>query len=126
MSEEKIQSYVKNRYNCCTKLASDPTYVAENILNWEFKSDKPNEKWFTDVSEFKYGIDKDEKKDKIYLSVILYLCGNRLVAFECSDHNDNPLVFIPFIKDFQLIQGQSRSFILSGDTSIPLKHSGRK
>lgn len=96
--KKKIQSYVKHRYNCCTKPASDPAYVAENILNREFKSDRPNEKWLTDVSEFKYGIGEDEKKGKIYLSVILDLCGNRPIAVEYSDHNDNPLVFNTFDK----------------------------
>lgn len=96
--KKKIQSYVKHRYNCCTKPASDPAYVAENILNREFKSDRPNEKWLTDVSEFKYGIGEDEKKGKIYLSVILDLCGNRPIAIEYSDHNDNPLVFNTFDK----------------------------
>lgn len=96
--KKKIQSYVKHRYNCCTKPASDPAYVAENILNREFKSDRPNEKWLTDVSEFKYGIGEGEKKGKIYLSVILDLCGNRPIAIEYSDHNDNPLVFNTFDK----------------------------
>lgn len=96
--KKKIQSYVKHRYNCCTKPASDPAYIAENILNREFKSDRPNEKWLTDVSEFKYGIGEDEKKGKIYLSVILDLCGNRPIAIEYSDHNDNPLVFNTFDK----------------------------
>ena len=96
--KKKIQSYIKHRYNCCTKPASDPAYVAENILNREFKSDRPNEKWLTDVSEFKYGIGEDEKKGKIYLSVILDLCGNRPIAIEYSDHNDNPLVFNTFDK----------------------------
>lgn len=96
--KKKIRSYVKHRYNCCTKPASDPAYVAENILNREFKSDKPNEKWVTDVSEFKYGAGEDDKKGKIYLSVILDLCGNRPVAFEYGDHNDNRIVFSTFDK----------------------------
>ena len=38
--KKKIQSYIKHRYNCCTKPASDSAYVAENILNREFKSDR--------------------------------------------------------------------------------------
>ena len=46
--KKKIQSYIKHRYNCCTKPASDPAYVAENILNREFKSDMINQKWVTD------------------------------------------------------------------------------
>lgn len=96
--KKKIQSYVKHRYNCCTKPASDPAYVAENILNREFKSDRPNEKWVTNVSEFKYGAGEDDKKGKIYLGVILDLCGNRQVAFEYSDHNDNRIVFHTFDK----------------------------
>lgn len=96
--KKKIQSYVKHRYNCCTKPASDPAYVAGNILNREFKSDSPNEKWVTDVSEFKYGTGDEEKKGKLYLSVILDLCGNRPVSFEYGDHNDNQIVFDTFDK----------------------------
>lgn len=30
-------------------------HVAENVLNREFTADKPNKKWCTDVTEFKYG-----------------------------------------------------------------------
>lgn len=114
MPEEKIQSYVKHRYNCCTKPAADPAYVAENILNREFKSNKPDEKWVTDVSEFKYGTGEDDKKGKIYLSVILDLCGNRPVAFECGDHNDNQIVFNTFDKA-----------LLANPDVKPLFHSDR-
>lgn len=96
--KKKIQSCIKHKYNCCTKPASDPANISENILNREFRSNKPNEKWLTDVSEFKYGTGDDEKKGKIYLSVILDLCGKRPVAFEYSDHNDNPLVLNTFDK----------------------------
>ena len=60
--KKKIRSIIKHRYNCCTKPASDPAYVAENILNREFHADKLNEKWVTDVSEFKYGSGEDERK----------------------------------------------------------------
>lgn len=94
--KKKVQSCIKHKYNCCTKPASDPAYVAENILNREFDSEKPNEKWLTDVSEFKYGTGDDDKKGKLYLSVILDLCGRIPVSYEYSDHNDNPLVFNTF------------------------------
>lgn len=40
-----------------------------------------NQKWVTDVSEFKYGVGEDDKKGKLYLSVILDLCDRRPVAF---------------------------------------------
>lgn len=34
-------------------IPSTPQITAENLLNREFYSDKPNEKWLTDVTEFK-------------------------------------------------------------------------
>lgn len=112
--KKKVQSYIKHRYNCCTKPASDPAYIAENVLNRDFKSERPNEKWLTDVSEFKYGTGEDEKKGKIYLSVILDLCGKRPVAVEYSNHNDNPLVFNTFDKALAANPG-----------ATPLFHSDR-
>ncbi|MFA9379123.1 MAG: DDE-type integrase/transposase/recombinase [Lachnotalea sp.] len=78
-----------------TKPASDPAYVAENVLNREFTAKRPNEKWVTDVSEFKYGIGT-ENAGKIYLSAIIDLCDKRPVSYVFSDHNDNPLVFETF------------------------------
>lgn len=111
--KKKIQSYVKHRYNCCTKPASDPAYVAENILNREFKADSINEKWVTDVSEFKYGTGEDDKKGKIYLSVILDLCDRRPVAFVYSSNNDNSLVFDTF--DKAVVENPEDTPIFHGD-----------
>lgn len=108
--KKNIRSVIKHRYNCCTKPASDPAYVAENILNREFHSDRPNEKWVTDVSEFKYGSGEDETKGKIYLSVILDLCDRRPVAYVYSDHNDNPLVFTTFDKAIERNPGATPVF----------------
>ena len=34
--KKKIRSIIKHLYNCCTKPASDPAYVAENVLNRKF------------------------------------------------------------------------------------------
>lgn len=112
--KKKIQSYIKHRYNCCTKPASDPAYVAENILNREFKSDMINQKWVTDISEFKYGVGEDNKKGKLYLSVILDLCDRRPVAFVYSTRNDNPLVFDTFDKA-----------VAANPGATPLLHSDR-
>lgn len=111
---QKVRSCIKHKYNCCTKPAADPAYIAENILNRDFHSDRPNEKWLTDVSEFKYGTGDDEKKGKIYLSVILDLCGKRPVAFEYSNHNDNALVFNTFDKALK-----------ANPKATPLFHSDR-
>ena len=41
----------KKKYNY---IKSTPEVTAENILNREFYADAPDEKWLTDVTEFKY------------------------------------------------------------------------
>ena len=54
----------------------------------------PNEKWLTDVTEFKYYIGIEVHK--VYLSAILDLYDRRIIAFKLSDRNDNPLVMNTF------------------------------
>ena len=78
----------------CTRSAKSPQYLAENVLARNFYAEHPNEKWLTDVTEFKWYCG-DEKR-KLYLSAILDLCDRRIVAYVIRDRNDNPLVFDTF------------------------------
>jgi putative transposase len=49
--------------------------VAPNVLDRNFKADKPNEKWVTDVTEFSlFG-------QKLYLSPILDLCNSEVITY---------------------------------------------
>lgn len=73
---------------------SDPEVTAENVLNRNFTADAPNEKWLTDVTEFKYYVGDEVKK--LYLSAILDLCDRRIVAYKIGDSNNNDLVFRTF------------------------------
>ena len=86
-----IKSTIKYSNHGCTRQAPNPQYIAENILNREFHADKPNEKWLTDVTEFKWY--KGIEVHKVYLSAILDLHDHRIVSYVISDRNDNPLVF---------------------------------
>ena len=49
-----IKSTIKYANEGCTQQADKPQFIAENILNREFTADAPNQKWLTDVTEFKY------------------------------------------------------------------------
>ena len=57
---------------------------------------------------------------------ILDLCGNRPVAFEYGDHNDNQIVFKTFDKAITTDPDAKPIFHSDRDTSIPLKLSGRR
>ena len=89
-----IKSTIKYSNKGCTRQAANPQYIAENILNREFTAEVPNQKWLTDVTEFKYytGI----VVHKVYLSAILDLYDRRIVAFVIGDSNNNALVFDTF------------------------------
>ena len=81
----------KARYNY---IKSTPEVTAANVLNRNFSAEAPNEKWLTDVTEFKYYVGTEVKK--IYLSAILDLYDRRIVAYKIGDSNNNDLVFRTF------------------------------
>ena len=91
-----IKSTIKYANNGCTRQAANPQFIAENILNREFYADTPNQKWLTDVTEFKYYTGKE--KHKLYLSAILDLYDRRIVSYVIRDNNNNALVFDTFDK----------------------------
>ncbi len=93
--KKQIKSTLKHRYDGCTRPSRNPGFIAENVLNRNFHADNPNEKWVTDVTEFKYGTSFDDIH-KLYLSVILDLCDRRPVAYVLGDSNNNQLVFDTF------------------------------
>lgn len=62
-------------------------YLAENILDRSFTAKNPNEKWLTDVTEFKYGTG-----GKVYLCAILDLYGRNIAGFALSQRNNVALV----------------------------------
>jgi len=70
---------------------STPLITAENVLSREFHADKPNQKWLTDVTEFKLTNGK-----KAYLSAILDLGDKSIVSYVLGHSNNNQLVFETF------------------------------
>ena len=86
-----IRSTVKYNNRGCTRQAKNPQYLAENLLDRQFYAEKPNEKWLTDVTEFKWY--EGTQVHKLYLSAILDLCDRRIVSYVLSERNDNPLAY---------------------------------
>mgnify|MGYP004509977895 CR=1 FL=1 len=96
----------------CTRQAVSPQFIAGNVLNREFSAEAPDQKWLTDVTEFKYYIGME--KHKVYLSAILDLYGRRIVSYVIRDNNNNALVFDTFDKA-----------IANNPNAHPLCHSDR-
>ena len=109
---KKIQSTIKYSNHGCTRNAANPQYVAENVLSRKFHAPRPNVKWLTDVTEFKWY--EGVVVHKIYLSAILDLYDRRIVSYIISDHNDNPIVFDTF-----------KAAVKANPDAHPLFHSDR-
>ena len=71
-----------------------PRTTAENKLNRDFYATVPNQKWLTDVTEFKIS----RGKGKLYLSMILNWYNRYLISYVINRWNDNRLVFRIFNK----------------------------
>jgi len=74
-------------YKKCTQ-----EITAENVLARKFTAERVNEKWLTDITEFKYG----NGRGKLYLSAILDLCDKSIVAYKVGCSNNNSLAFDTF------------------------------
>lgn len=110
--KKDIKSTIKYSNHGCTRRANNPQYIAENVLNRDFHAKAPNEKWLTDVTEFKWY--EGTETHKVYLSAILDLYDRRIVSFVIGDRNDNPLVFKTFDKAVKM-----------NPNSHPIFHSDR-
>ena len=60
--------------------------TAPNILNREFEASRPNQKWATDVTEFKVA------DRKAYLSPIIDMFNGEIIAYTISDSPDLKMV----------------------------------
>ena len=60
--------------------------IAENKLNREFTVEQPNQKWVTDVTEFKVN------NQKVYLSPIIDLFNREVISYEVRTSVTLPLV----------------------------------
>ena len=104
-----IHSSIRRVRNCCT-VSNKKDQKADNLLGRNFEASAPNEKWTTDVTEFKI----PGGKGKIYLSAFMDLYDRSIVSWAVSGHNDNNLVFDTF-----------REAIAANPDAKPLFHSDR-
>ncbi|WMT38812.1 IS3 family transposase [Paenibacillus sp. D2_2] len=82
----------KRRYNYSSSVGGR---FADNLLSRNFKADEPNQKWVTDVTQFRV------LDTWVYLSAIKDLFNNEIVAYHMSLRNDNELVLQTFRNAFE-------------------------
>lgn len=82
VNHKKVQRIMKELgLKCLVRIKKYRSYkgtigkIAPNILNRNFKAEEPNEKWVTDITEFKlFG-------KKLYLSPVLDLFNGEIITY---------------------------------------------
>lgn len=98
MKNDSLKAVIRRRRNIYIPCRSQ--YKRENILNRDFKANKPFKKLLTDITEFKISSGK-----KVYLSAIYDLYTKKIVSYKMSNTPNSILVLdtlkaiLPIIKD---------------------------
>ncbi len=90
------------------KSQGETIILAPNLLERDFIASKPNEKWVTDITYIQYG------SYTLYLSTILDLYNNEIVAYRLYDHQQTPLV-IDTLKAALEARGNPKGVIIHSD-----------
>lgn len=91
--------------------------VAPNWLERNFKATRPNEKWVTDVTEFKV------HEKKVYLSPIIDLFNQEVVAYKVAKNTTLPLV-IGMLKEGLARLGGATKTVLHSDQGWQYRNPG--
>lgn len=84
MQKHHLQCKVKPKRKW--KSQGESEVIAPNILNRDFHASNPNEKWVTDITYIQYG------SETLYLSTIMDLYNNEIIAYKLYNHQQTPLV----------------------------------
>lgn len=84
MQKNHLQCKVKPKRKW--KSQGESEVIAPNILNRNFSASKSNEKWVTDITYIQYG------SETLYLSTIIDLYNNEIVAYKLYNHQQTSLV----------------------------------
>ncbi|QGH35188.1 IS3 family transposase [Gracilibacillus salitolerans] len=84
MQKYKIQCRVKPKRK--SNIAGESKCVVPNLLEQNFKADRPNQKWVTDITYLPFG------ESMMYLSTIMDLYNNEIVAYRVSHNQEEELV----------------------------------
>ncbi|WP_068499069.1 IS3 family transposase [Paenibacillus kribbensis] len=89
MQDLGIRLRIRRKHRC-NYVSSEGGRVAKNILKRDFKADAPNQKWVTDITQYRVG------EKWLYLSAVKDLFNNEIIAYQMSTRNDNELVLRTF------------------------------
>jgi transposase InsO family protein len=93
-----IKSVTRKKYRVKTTDSNHSNPIAENVLSRDFKAQKPNEKWVTDITYIA------TLEGWLYLVAIIDLFSRKVIGYAMADHMKTKLV----ISALQMVLGRGR------------------
>lgn len=106
MQKHHLQCRIKPKRKW--KSQGESVIIAPNLLQRNFAASAPNQKWVTDITYIQYG------SSTMYLSTVMDLFNNEIVAYKMYDHQQTLLV-IDTLKDALEMRGNPEGVILHSD-----------
>jgi putative transposase len=106
MQKHNLQCRIKPKRKW--KSQGESIIIAPNLLNRDFTASKPNKKWVTDITYIQYG------STTKYLSTIMDLFNNEIVAYKLYDHQQTPIV-IDTLKEALSVRNHPEGVIVHSD-----------
>ncbi len=106
MQKHHLQCRIKPKRKW--KSQGESVIIAPNLLERNFTASAPNQKWVTDITYIQYG------SLTMYLSTIMDLFNNEIVAYKMYDHQQTPLV-IDTLNEALKLRGYPEGIIIHSD-----------
>ncbi|MDV6379488.1 IS3 family transposase [Sporosarcina sp. GW1-11] len=106
MQKHNLQCRIKPKRKW--KSQGESIIIAPDLLKRNFTASRPNQKWVTDITYIQYG------STTKYLSTIMDLYNNEIVAYKLYDHQQTPLV-IDTLKEALAARNYPKGVIVHSD-----------
>jgi transposase InsO family protein len=96
-----IKSMTKKKFRVKTTDSNHHLPIANNVLDRDFKAEKPNEKWVTDITYV------ETLEGWLYLVAIIDLFSRKVIGYAMADHMRTELV----VSALQMALGRGRTIV---------------
>ena len=108
MHQENIKARISKKFRVLTTDSNDDFPIAPNLLNQEFKADKPNQIWLTDITYIK------TNEGFTYLCTVIDLYSRKIVGWATSRKIDTELVISALLQAI-ILRSSLQGLVLHSD-----------
>jgi len=111
-----IRSNTKKKFRVKTTDSNHDLPIAKNELSRDFKAERPNEKWVTDITSV------ETLEGWLYLVAIIDLFSRKVIGYAMADHMRTELV----VSALQMAIGRGRKIVAKCGSTVIAAYNSRR